>query len=168
MITITQADTDIKLQQVRDLRRAYLSWQRQTYHDGLDLLEKYFDPKAFEAELAALPGEFAPPSGRLLLAYYDDDPAGIVAFRSLDDQICEMKSMFVEVNHHGKGIGRALAEALIEQARTIGYTKMRLDTGPRQIAAQTLYHSLGFQKIEPYYALPNELVEHMLFMELIL
>jgi GNAT superfamily N-acetyltransferase len=168
MITITQADTDHKLQQVRDLRRAYLAWQRQTYQERLDLLEKYFDPKAFEADLAALPGKFAPPSGRLLLAYHDDMPVGTVALRSLDDQTCEMKSMFVEVHYHGKGIGRALAEALLEQARTIGYAKMRLDTGPRQIAAQTLYQSLGFQKIDPYYELPSELVVHMLFMELTL
>jgi GNAT superfamily N-acetyltransferase len=168
MITITQADTDIKLEQVRGLRRAYLSWQRQTYHERLDLLEKYFDPKAFEAELAALPGKFAPPSGRLLLAYQDEIAAGTVALRSLDDQICEMKSMFVETKYHGKGIGRALAETLIEQARASGYTTMRLDTGPRQIAAQTLYHSLGFQKIEPYYELPSELSEILSFMELTL
>jgi GNAT superfamily N-acetyltransferase len=168
MITITHADTDTRLQQVRDLRRAYLAWQKQTYHERLDLLEKYFDPKAFEAELAALPGKFAPPSGRLLLAHYDDVPAGIVALRDLGDQICEMKSMFVESQFHGKGIGRALAEALIEQARTIGYTKMRLDTGPRQTTAQTLYRRLGFQTIEQYYVLPQELAENMLFMELIL
>jgi len=135
MITITQADTDTKLQQVRDLRRAYLTWQRQTYHDRLDLLEKYFDPKVFEIELAALPGKFAPPSGRLLLAYQDEIPAGTVALRDLGNQVCEMKAMFVDLQYHGKGIGRALAEALIEHARTVGYTKMRLDTGPRQTAA---------------------------------
>jgi len=168
MISITQTDTDEKLQQARDLRRAYLAWQRQTYHERLDLLEKYFDPKAFEVELAGLPGRFAPPTGRLLLAYQNGIPEGTVALRPLDDQICEMKSMFVEPQYHGRGIGRALAEELITQARTIGYTKIRLDTGPRQIAAQTLYHSLGFQDIEPYYELPNELAVHMLFMELAL
>ena len=168
MITISQADTDTQLQQVRDLRRAYLAWQRQTYHERLDLLEKYFDPKALEAELASLPGKFAPPAGRLLLAYEEGIPAGTVALRELGNQICEMKSMFVEPQFHGKGIGRALAEALIEHARAVGYRSMRLDTGPRQIAAQALYRSLGFQTIEPYYELPHELVEHMFFMELIL
>jgi GNAT superfamily N-acetyltransferase len=167
MVTITQANTDIQLQQVRDLKRAFLDWQRQTYHERLDLIEKYFDPKVFEDELASLPGKFAPPSGWLLLAYYDGIPAGTVALRDLGNQICEMKSMFVEPQFHGKGIGRALAEALIEQARTIGYTRMRLDTGPRQIPAQMLYRSLGFQEIEPYYELPHEMAEHMLFMELI-
>ena len=168
MIEITQANTHIQLEQVRDLKRAYLDWQRQVYNDRLDLVEKYFDPKAFETELASLPGKFAPPSGRLLLAHYDGIPAGTVALRDLDNQICEMKSMFVESQHLGKGIGRALAEAIIQEARIIGYTKMRLDTGPRQIAAQTLYRSLDFLEIEPYYELPHELAEKMLFMELTL
>ncbi len=168
MITITQADTEKKLEQVRELKRSYLAWQRQTYQDGLELLEKYFDPKAFENELAALPGEFVPPSGRLLLASHDDIPAGTAALRDLGNQTCELKGMFVEPQFQGQGIGRALAETLIEQARMIGFAKMRLDTGPRQIAAQKLYHSLGFQDIEPYYALPDELAVHMSFMELIL
>jgi len=166
MITITQANTDIQLQQVRDLKRAFLAWQKQTYYDRLDLVEKYFDPKAFEIELASLPGKFAPPSGRLLLAYYGGIPTGTVALRDLGNQICEMKSMFVESQYLGKGIGRVLAEAIIKEARIIGYTKMRLDTGPRQIAAQTLYRSLGFREIKPYYDLPQELAEKGIFMEL--
>ena len=168
MIEITQAVTDIQLEQVRNLKRAYLAWQRQTYNDRLDLVEKYFDPKAFETELASLPGKFAPPAGRLLLANYEGSPAGTVALRDLGNQICEMKSMFVESQHLGKGIGRALAEAILREARIIGYTKMRLDTGPRQIAAQTLYRSLGFREIEPYYELPQELTEIGIFMELAL
>ena len=168
MIEITQADTDIQLEQVRNLKRAYLAWQRQTYHDRLDLVDKYFDPQAFETELAALPGKFAPPSGRLLLAHYDGSPAGTVALRDLGNQICEMKSMFVQSQHLGKGIGRALAEAILQESRIIGYTKMRLDTGPRQIAAQTLYRSLGFREIQPYYELPQELTEIGIFMELTL
>ena len=168
MIEITQANTGVQLEQVRNLKRAYLAWQRQTYNDRLDLVEKYFDPNAFENELASLPGKFAPPSGRLSLAHYDGRPAGTVALRDLGNQICEMKSMFVESQHLGKGIGRALAEAVLQEARTIGYIKMRLDTGPRQIAAQTLYRSLGFREIKPYYELPQELAEIGIFMELTL
>lgn len=168
MIEISQAKTDIQLDQVRNLKRAFLAWQKQTYNDRLDLVEKYFDPKAFETELASLPGKFAPPSGRLLLAHYDGIPAGTVALRDLGNQICEMKSMFVESQYLGKGIGRALTEAIIQEARIIGYTKMRLDTGPRQVAAQTLYRSLGFREIKPYYELPQELAENVLFMELTL
>jgi putative acetyltransferase len=168
MIEITQANTDIELEQVRYLKRSYLAWQRHTYKDRLDLVEKYFDPKAFETELASLPGKFSPPAGRLLLARYEGIPAGTVALRDLGNQICEMKSMFVESQHLGKGIGRALAEAILQEARIIGYTKMRLDTGPRQIAAQSLYHSLGFQEIKPYYELPQELAGIAIFMELAL
>jgi hypothetical protein len=108
MIEITQANTDIQLGQVRSLKRAYLAWQRQTYNDRLDLVEKYFDPKAFETELASLPGMFAQPSDRLLLVNYAGIPAGTVALRDLGAQICEMKSMFVESQHLGKSIGRAL------------------------------------------------------------
>ena len=168
MIEITQANTNIQLEQIRNLKRAFLAWQKQTYNDRLELVEKYFDPKEFETELASLPGKFAPPLGRLLLAYYDSIPAGTVALRDLGNQICEMKSMFVESQHLGKGIGRALAEAIVQEARIIGYTQMRLDTGPRQIAAQTLYRSLGFREIKPYYELPQELAEKVLFMELTL
>jgi GNAT superfamily N-acetyltransferase len=168
MIEIAQVNTDLQLEQVRNLKRAYRAWQRQTYNDRLDLVEKYFDEKAFETELASLPGKFAPPSGRLLLAQYDGIPAGTVALRDLGSQICEMKSMYVESQHLGKGIGRALAEALLQEARIIGYTKMRLDTGPRQIAAQSLYRSLGFREIEPYYELLRELTEIVIFMELVL
>ena len=168
MIAITQADTDIELEQVRNLKRSYLAWQRQTHNDRLDLVEKYFDPKAFELELDSLPGKFAPPAGRLLLAHYEGSPAGTVALRDLGNQICEMKNMFVESHHLGKGIGRALAEAILQEARIIGYMKMRLDTGPRQVAAQTLYRSLGFREIEPYYELPHELAEIVIFMELVL
>lgn len=166
MITISQAISDLNLQQVRQLRRDYLAWQKQTYVDVLDLLEKYFDPQAFEEELASLPGKFAPPAGRLLIAHDDGVAAGTVALRPFSDQICEMKSMFVVPQSIGKGIGRKLAESLISEARGIGYTKMRLDTGPRQIAAQTLYRSLGFKKIAPYYNLPKDLAEKGLFMEL--
>lgn len=166
MITISQAISDLQLNQVRQLRRDYLAFQKQTYFDELDLLEIYFDSQAFEEELASLPGKFSPPSGRLLIAHDEEAPAGTVGLRFFSDQICEMKSMFVSPEHIGKGIGRALAETLIEEARLIGYAKIRLDTGPRQITAQTLYRSLGFREMEPYYSLPPELAEKALFMEL--
>jgi GNAT superfamily N-acetyltransferase len=121
MITISQAKTDLQLEQVRGLKRAFLAWQKQTYQDRLDLVQKYFDPIAFETELASLPGKFVPPLGRLLLAYYDSIPAGTVALCDFGKQICEMKSMFVASQHPGKGVGRALAEAIIQEARIIGY-----------------------------------------------
>lgn len=166
MITITHANTEEFLNQVRGLKRAYLAYQKQTYSDHLELLEKYFDPQAFEEELASLPGKFAPPSGRLLIAHEDGTPAGTVGLRPFKDHICEMKSMFVDPQFMGKSIGRKLAVAIIHEARNIGYVKMRLDTGPRQTAAQSLYRSLGFQEIAPYYNLPKELADKGTFMEL--
>ena len=162
MTKIIKATTDDQLNHVRSLKRAHILWQKQTYHDMPDRVDKYFDPQEFEEELASLPGKFAPPSGRLLLAYYNGVASGTAALCDLGNQTCEMKAMFVYTDFQGKGIGRALAEALIEHAQTIGYVKMRLDTSPRQLAALSLYRSLGFQEIDPYHELSIKLI----FMEL--
>ena len=166
MIKILNATTDDQLNHVRDLIRAFVAWHRQRHQADLSLIDQYFDAKAFEEELATLPGKYAPPKGRLQLALYDDQPAGCIALRELDTQICEMKRMFVYPELQGKGIGRALAETLIREAQTIGYTRMQLDTSVRQVEAQNLYRSLGFKEITPYYELPEELKSWLVFMEL--
>jgi GNAT superfamily N-acetyltransferase len=166
MIKILNATTDDQLNHVRDLIRAFVAWHRQRHQADLSLIDQYFDAKAFEEELATLPGKYAPPKGRLQLALYDDQPAGCIALRELDTRICEMKRMFVYPELQGKGIGRALAETLIREAQTIGYTRMQLDTSVRQVEAQNLYRSLGFKEIAPYYELPEELKSWLVFMEL--
>lgn len=117
----------------------------------------------FQAEVAALPDRYAPPSGQLLLAKVDGDPVGCVALRQIGDGICEMKRLFVRPALRGNGIGRALAQAIIEEARRIGYECMRLDTVLEP--AKCLYRSLGFQEIPPYQHVP---IEGIVFMELIL
>ncbi|MBN1581634.1 MAG: GNAT family N-acetyltransferase [Anaerolineae bacterium] len=104
----------------------------------------------FGSELANLPGDYAPPDGCLLLATNKDKPAGCVALRKLENQICEMKRLYVKPGCRGLGIGKALAQAIIVQAKEIGYTAMRLDTVPSMHRAQQLYESLGFAEIEPY------------------
>jgi len=117
----------------------------------------------FDEELANLPGDYAAPKGCLLLAKYKDELAGCVALRPLESSVCEMKRLYVRPEFRGMGIGRALAEAVIEQANRIGYTIMRLDTAPSMNAARALYESLGFRKTAPYRYNP---IEGAVFMEL--
>jgi len=117
----------------------------------------------FEAELAGLPGSYTPPTGRLLLAFADSQAAGCGALREFAPGICEMKRLYVRPAFRGRGIGKALAARVIEEARACCYDRMRLDTLSRMIAAVTLYESLGFQRIEAYR--PNPL-EDVVYMEL--
>jgi ribosomal protein S18 acetylase RimI-like enzyme len=104
----------------------------------------------FDRELAALPGEYGPPDGRLLLAWSGDRLAGCVALRKLEAGSCEMKRLYVRPAFRGQRIGRLLAESVIAEAREIGYERMRLDTVPSMLRAQGLYRSLGFSAIEAY------------------
>ena len=113
--------------------------------------------QSFDQELASLPGKYAPPQGRLLLAECGGRLSGCVALRRLDDEICEMKRLFVRPEFRGKGVGRLLAERVIEQARGIGYQRMRLDTVPSSMAkAVAMYRELGFVEIAPYCVNPVE------------
>lgn len=104
----------------------------------------------FHRELKALPGEYAPPRGRILLAYVGGALAGCVALRPWDGDRCEMKRMYVRPAFRGAGAGRALAAAVMAEARKIGYRWMRLDTVPGMDAAIALYRSLGFRDIAAY------------------
>ncbi len=121
--------------------------------------------QGFDKELAELPGDYSPPDGRLLLAFYETQLAGCVALRGLTQGVCEMKRLFVRPAFRGKGIGRQLALAVLKEAQQIGYARMRLDTLPSMAEAIKLYHSLGFKSIEPYRHNPKE---GALFMELLL
>jgi ribosomal protein S18 acetylase RimI-like enzyme len=115
----------------------------------------------FGREADSLPGRYAPPTGCLLLARWDGQVIGAVALRKLDDDVCEMKRLFVRPAFQGQGVGRALAQAIIEQARQIGYKRMWLDTAMEP--AKALYRALGFTEIPPYEEVP---IEGAVFMEL--
>ena len=128
-----------KIQIVRDLFSEYA----ESLRFGLDF-------QNFEKEMTELPGEYAPPDGLILVARYKAKIAGCVALRKISDQICEMKRLYVRESYRRQGIGRRLAEAVIEVARHTGYRSMRLDTVPGMVVATTLYRSLGFSEIGPY------------------
>lgn len=110
----------------------------------------------FPEEIRNLPGEYAPPGGAVILACFDDEPAGCVAIHKIEDGICEMKRLYVPLRFRGKGLGRALIKAILKEALMMGYSRMRLDTIPGMKEAQGLYESLGFYEIPAYRKNPNK------------
>ncbi len=152
MLEIIQAATTAQIDTARTLFREYES------RLGMDLCFQ-----GFEAELVSLPGRYAEPGGRLLIARFDENIAGCVALRKIEDGICEMKRLYVRDDFRGLSIGPRLVNRVINDAKTIGYNKIRLDTYPPKMGnAVKLYESHGFYPIPPYYENPHEGV---LFME---
>ena len=140
-------DTPDLLQATREIFREYAEGL------GIDL-----DFQNFDAELANLPGDYAVPQGALLLAFVDDELAGCGAFRPLPDvdyaNACEMKRLYVRRAFRRFGLGRMLAQALMDRATEAGYSVMLLDTLDDMESARGLYASLGFETIPPYYFNP--------------
>ena len=152
-VTLLQAESEADIEEVREIFREYEASL------GLDLCFQ-----GFEEELTNLPGKYTSPKGRLYIAQVSNMVAGCIALRPLEPDVCEMKRLFVREEFRGLQIGRMLIERVIDDAREIGYTFMRLDTFPPKMGkAVQLYESYGFREIPPYYNNPNEGV---LFMEL--
>ncbi|HEV2826069.1 MAG TPA: GNAT family N-acetyltransferase [Pyrinomonadaceae bacterium] len=152
---LIQAQSADEIDRARELFKEYAAGL------GIDLCFQHFDK-----ELALLPGDYVPPTGRLFVAMEEDTAVGCVALRRIADGICEMKRLYVRPEFRGTGLGRILAQKIIQAAREIGYERMRLDTLPGKMErAIAMYRSLGFKEIEPYYDNP---VAGAVFMELYL
>lgn len=152
-LLITQAETQSQIAQAREL---FLEYAESL---GFSLCFQNFDQ-----ELAELPGDYAPPDGRLLLAQIDSEPAGCVALHRIDSAVCEMKRLYLRPGFRGRGLGRVLAQKIISEARRIGYQRMRLDTvEPVMQDAVGMYRKFGFREIAPYRVNP---MPGTLYMEL--
>jgi len=150
MIDIQPADLPHEIAAARGLFREYA--------DSLDI-DLCF--QGFDAELADLPGKYAPPKERLLLAWKDGQGVGCVAMRPLEGGDCEMKRLYVRPGVRGEQTGRRLAERICAEARAAGYLRICLDTLPTMTSALALYRSLGFEPIEPYVFNPVEGTRHL-------
>ena len=142
-MTIKQAATDTEIEAVRRLFREYEAF-----------LDVDLGFQNFDAEFAGLPGKYARPDGDLLIGLAGNRILGCVAVRRLDDGVCEMKRLYVRPEARGTGLGRRLAQQIIEIARELGYAMMRLDTLDRLTKAMSLYETLGFRRTAPYYENP--------------
>jgi putative acetyltransferase len=154
MLEIIQPDSESLIEKVRELFIEYA-----------DALDFDLDFQDVDPDFPNLPGEYGPPDGRLLLALDGSRGAGCVALQRFSKGICEMKRLYVRPEFRGRGIGRRLTEAIIDEAKRIGYARMRLDTVDTMIEAIALYRSLGFEEIDPYRHNP---LKGARFMELVL
>ena len=127
---------------IEEIKQLFIEYSQSL---GVDL-----DFQNFEKELNTLPGKYVPPAGALILALVDGRAAGCIALRKVDDDICEMKRLYVRNDYRGLGIGNKLISMIIKEASKLNYSYMRLDTLPTMKKAQELYKSYGFYDIEPY------------------
>ncbi len=148
-IRVEDAEGEEGLGHVRSLLRAFAA-----EYDPLVCL--IFDVQGFAAEVAGLPGRYAPPSGCLLLARDGDTPVGCVAMRDLGGGTCEMKRLYVAPEHRGRRVGRFLVEEVVRKAERLGYRRMVLDTLPEMAGALALYRGQGFVEAARYWDHPTE------------
>ncbi len=147
---------ELPFQIIRVTTRAELSAAASLFRAYAASLPIDLAYQGFEAELAALPGKYAPPFGALFLARAEDGaPLGCAALRAIDPEgCCEMKRLYVAPKGRGLGLGKALVQAILSEAARIGYREIRLDTLPSMTSALALYRQAGFEPAEAYYDTP--------------
>ena len=164
MIQIIRANKEKHVQVLRELFWEYLQWANTKVEQEFGVS---FDiASMLETDMHTL-DKFMPPKGRLLLGYVEDQPMGIACLKALMDSIGEVKRMYVRPGARNRGLGRALLNQLLEEARKIGYERVRLDSARFMTSAQELYRSAGFHEIEAYEGseIPQEFQNHWIFME---
>jgi GNAT superfamily N-acetyltransferase len=165
MLRIYQLETDTDRACVRDLFWEYLQWANARVNEEYGIR---FDIESMLDDDMLTLDKFLPPHGRLLLSEVEGQVVGLACMKRIREGIGEIKRMYVQPAFRRRGIGRALVEALIAEARGIGYPRMRLDSTRFMKAAHSLYRSVGFQEIEPYpeSEIPEAFRQHWIFMEL--
>ena len=165
MLKIIQAETDAHFLQIRELMTEFREWDieqiKQWSLDPVKVVNFYYGTRN-----DSLPGLYAPPKGCLLLATDSDRAAGMVAFKPLSSNICELTRMYVRPEFRGKQLARHLIQMLIPKARESGHDIIRLETATFMQPAIALYSSFGFKIRPPYYEMPEEFLDSTVFMEL--
>ena len=153
-----------RIELIQAVLPAHVEQARELFLEYAGSLDFSLCFQSFDEELKSLPGAYAAPTGRLLLAHVAGQPAGCIALRKLEDGVCEMKRLYVRPAFRGKNLGKMLVDRLIAEARAIGYQRMRLDTiGASMQNAIALYRQIGFREIAPYRSNP---IEGALYLEL--
>jgi len=167
MIEIVTAQTGEALGQVITLSQEYVTWMTaeiRVRYPELDLPE-FTSEHNYDDVRKKFPGEHIPPDGQLLIALNDGVVSGCIALARLTANICEVRTLFVRPEARGAGVGKKLIEAVLTEARKLGYSYARLDTLAFMESAQKLYRSLGFYDIPPYIEMSDSLITHICFLE---
>jgi GNAT superfamily N-acetyltransferase len=163
---ISPATSASDYQAFAELLADYVAWCRIRYAHDEWFVDRVFAHQDLDREIRELPVIYGPPQGNTLLARRDGVICGAGAYRRLEDGSCEMKRLFVPAAFKGWGLGRRLAQALIDAARAEGYALMRLDTGTLFSEAIALYRSMGFRDCAPHRPYPSQLLPYLVFLEL--
>jgi len=156
-----QVESDAQIAAAQELLREYTEWAISLFPDD----EHAPTFRGLHQELSTLPGTYAPPAGRLLLAALDGQPAGCVCLKPHDSAVCEMKRLYVRPSCRGHNIGGQLVGRLIEEARLAGYQRMALDSHIAMKAAHALYEAMGFRCTSAPEGFPDWLRPVVIFME---